>query len=309
MGLKFSPNFASPRFSRNGSQSFRWEHLARRDFLEATAKSVTLVLGLACVALIALTAKSSIETRLNAAALLNKLETISTNARPVEPPKPVEGTDFSVIASRSIFGPLTQITNTRPAAPVVVAKDPLTLIGTFVTAGEPPYAIIEDDKKKLQDVFGVGEPLFGDGKVKKIMVDRVEIERGGQTETLVLDIDSAGSDDGGSSSGANSDLVVVPETEYTQALDNLPLLLTQARAVPYFKDGKPQGLRLFAVKAGSFYERLGLKNGDVLKTINGNSLADLSQAMQLLEKLRTERSFSIAVERNSEPRDLRYEIR
>ena len=87
------------------------------------------------------------------------------------------------------------------------------------------------------------------------------------------------------------------------------MLLTQARAVPYFRDGRAAGLRLFAVKSGSLYEKLGLKNGDILKTINGSSLADLSQAMQLFEKLKSERSIGITLERNSEDKEFKYEIR
>ncbi len=291
--------------------TFRWERVLRRDSLDLISRIVTGGLAVVCVILIALTAKVLIETHLSSATLVNKLQSISPSIKlENDPAFPVSdsASDISVIASRSVFGALQ--TSTPSATPPPTAlRDPLSLIGTYVTEGEPSYAIIEDDKRKTQDVFGIGEPIFGEGQVKRIFVDKVEIERGGQLETLLLDIDSPGTDDSGPSSSSGGDLVVVQENEYTQALENLPLLLTQARAVPYFKDGKAQGLRLFAVKSGSFYERLGLKNGDVLKSINGNSLADLSQAMQLLDKLKTERSFSMSVDRNSEPRELRYEIR
>ena len=79
--------------------------------------------------------------------------------------------------------------------------------------------------------------------------------------------------------------------------------------MPYFRDGKPAGLRLFAVKTGSLYEKLGLKNGDILKSINENSLSDLSQAMQLFERLKSERSIKITLERNSEDKEFNYEVR
>lgn len=311
-GFSFSQLSSSRlRLPRAGMGAFRIERLMRRDSLELIARAVTVLLAIVCVAIIALTARSLITTRLSVAKLINKLTSIQT--APIE--EPVEGaehtvtsSDLSVLTSRSVFGTLLAANPVKPVTAPLTTKEPLTLIGTFVTGGEPPYAIIEDDRKKTQDVFAVGETIFGNGTVKRIMVDRVEIERGGQIETLVLDQEGGPSDDSGPSR-SGGDQVVIAEAEYTQALENLPLLLTQARAVPYFKDGKAQGLRLFAVKAGSFYERLGLKNGDVLKSINGNSLADLSQAMQLLEKLKSERSFSISVDRNSEPRELRYDIR
>ncbi|MFM1847929.1 MAG: ral secretion pathway protein, partial [Pseudomonadota bacterium] len=102
---------------------------------------------------------------------------------------------------------------------------------------------------------------------------------------------------------------IVDEAELDRALENLPLLLTQARAVPYFADGQAVGLRLFAIKSGSLYEKIGLRNGDVLKSVNGNSMADLSQAMQLFEKLKTERSINLTIERNREEKEFKYQIR
>ena len=49
------------------------------------------------------------------------------------------------------------------------------------------------------------------------------------------------------------------------------MLLTQARAVPYFKQGKSVGLRLFAIKAGSLFEKIGLKNGDKVVAMSGKT--------------------------------------
>ena len=86
-------------------------------------------------------------------------------------------------------------------------------------------------------------------------------------------------------------------------------MLTQARAVPYFKDGKSIGLRLFAIKSDSIFEKIGLKNADILKAVNGNSLADLTQAIKLFETLKKERSLSLTLERTNEEKEFKYEIR
>jgi general secretion pathway protein C len=102
---------------------------------------------------------------------------------------------------------------------------------------------------------------------------------------------------------------VVEEAELDKGLENLPLLLTQARAVPYFKEGRSIGLRLFAIKNGSLYEKIGLKNGDILKSINGNSLGDISQALKLFEQLKQERSINLVLEREKQDREFKYTIR
>lgn len=202
------------------------------------------------------------------------------------------------------IGPKIQQTST----PIKTqTKLPLVLIGTFLEDKDRPYTIIEDDKKKVQDVFNIGDMVFGDAKVVNIFSDKVEIHRNGQIEYLTLD-------DGPSSPTANDANPNVTEfavdgAELDTALKNLPSLLTQARAVPYFKDGKAIGLRMFSITSGSLYEKVGLQNGDILKNINGNSLSDISQAMRLFETLKQDKSINVTLERNREEKEFHYQIK
>lgn len=217
--------------------------------------------------------------------------------------------DWNILATVKPFGELGSLTTAPPPTKTVRKSSPLmlTLIGTFITSGQEPYAIIEDKKKKDQEMFLLGDSVFDQATLKQIYKDRVEIERDGGVETLFLD-DSLG-DTSDTSSGEDSDDFVIDEAEVDRGLENLPLLLTQARAVPYFKDGRSIGLRLFAIKTGSLYEKVGLRNGDILKTINGNSLGDISQALKLFEKLKEERSITLTLERAKQEREFRYTIR
>jgi len=216
--------------------------------------------------------------------------------------------DWNVIQDRKPFGVLGRI-----SAPVAAAPTPppsplmLSLIGTFLTQGQEPYAIIEDKKKNEQEMFLIGDSVFSQATLKKIYLDRVEVERNGKLEVLRLDEIAGNAGAGVISSG--SDDFVIEEAELDKGLENLPLLLTQARAVPYFKDGRSIGLRLFAIKTGSLYEKVGLKNGDILKTINGNSLGDISQALKLFEQLKSERSIGLTLERDKQEREFKYTIR
>lgn len=219
--------------------------------------------------------------------------------------------DAEIAMAKNLFGELSakapgkDIRQQKP-----VPQTQLTLVGTFI-AGDvnESYAIIEDQKKKIQEDFSRDEMIFGEARLTAIYPDKVEIERNGIKEFLKLD-DNLGSGEGGSTEGGLPiDEYVVQEGELESALQNLPLLLTQARAVPYFKGGQSVGLRLFAIKTGSLYEKVGLKNGDILKSINGNSLSDITQAAKLFEMLKQEKSISVAVERNREDRVFRYQIR
>ncbi len=216
---------------------------------------------------------------------------------------------YKAIYEKSVFGKIDE-TKSTPAEKEKKPKTslPLALVGTYVSDAASSEAIIENTKKREQDVFSIGDTIFDEAKLISIDSHQVEIERDGKREILSLE-DAPDADGSGSPSVSNEgELFVVDESELNTALDNLPLLLTQARAVPYFKDGKSVGLRLFAIKSGSLYEKIGLKNGDILKNINGNSLADITEAMKLFEKLREERSISLEIERNREPVTYQYRI-
>jgi len=237
-----------------------------------------------------------------------KVATIKSSAASAKGPDFTAEKDWSLVSSFSSFGPL------GVKAPAVQKDAPppsplmLALVGTYLQNGQEPYAIIEDKKKQNQDMFLLEQSVFGQAKLKKIYQDRVEVERNGKIEVLKLD-DFGGDGPSGGGISSEGDDYVVDEAELDKGLENLPMLLTQARAVPYFKDGRSIGLRLFAIKTGSLYEKIGLKNGDILKSINGNGLGDISQALKLFEQLKQERSISLVLERDKQDREFKYTIR
>ncbi len=48
---------------------------------------------------------------------------------------------------------------------------------------------------------------------------------------------------------------------------------SSVRTVPAVKDGKPAGFKLYAIRPGSLFARLGFLNGDTLVSINGFDLS------------------------------------
>lgn len=239
--------------------------------------------------------------------LSGRVTEITTKMSSAAPQAPNAAKEWDLLVSKQPFGALgraTVVTAAQPTPPPSPLM--LALIGTFVTKGQEPYAIIEDKKKQNQDMFLIGQSIFEQATLKKIYEDRVEVDHNGRIEVLRLD-EISGS--GPPTSNPDSDDYVVDEAELDKGLENLPLLLTQARAVPYFKDGRAIGLRLFAIKTGSLYEKVGLRNGDILKTINGNNLGDISQALKLFEQLKQERSIQLLLERDKQDREFKYTIR
>lgn len=218
---------------------------------------------------------------------------------------------FSVITTRNLFGvAIEKESSADKNAEAPVAKIKIRLVGTSVTTGTTPFAILENDKGD-QDVFDLNGMAFDQAKIVEINEDSIKVEYGGRTDTLFIEETEGGG--GGTSEGIQTTdnegtSFSVPETELNDALANLPRLLSQARAVPYFRNGQSIGMRLFAIRSGSLYEKLGLKNGDILMAVNSNSLSDPTQALKIFEQLKSERSIQLKVERSGEEKQLQYSI-
>ena len=67
---------------------------------------------------------------------------------------------------------------------------------------------------------------------------------------------------------------------------DLPRVLQDAKASPNIVDGQLKGFKLNRIRANSIYQKVGLKDGDVIKEINGIELNDTGRALKLLNRLK-----------------------
>src|SRR5262249_21671652 len=74
--------------------------------------------------------------------------------------------------------------------------------------------------------------------------------------------------------------------EDVQAVMSNPAeLLSQARILPKYENGQMQGLQISQIKPGSLYEQLGMQEGDVVTTCNGNAINAPDQAAAAMNAL------------------------
>jgi len=116
-------------------------------------------------------------------------------------------------------------------------------------------------------------------------------------------------------SDGSSGVQKVSDTEYRidrrevdDALSNLSKIATQARIVPSFKNGKSIGFKLFSIKPGSIYSKLGMKNGDVIQKINGYEINSPDKALEIYQKLRDASSVNIDLLRRGQSMQMGYNI-
>ena len=64
-----------------------------------------------------------------------------------------------------------------------------------------------------------------------------------------------------------------------------------------------------SIKKGSIYDKLGLRNGDVLCGINGEPISDPGKAFSLMSELKTASHVDLCVKRGGKTNNYAYEIR
>jgi len=241
---------------------------------------------------------------------------------------------YASIQGRDIFNSVHEEAAPPTPPPQVVTKLNLKLWGVSIHTDGHSHCIIEDLTAHKQDVYIVGSEVPGPATVKQIEWERVILDRNGAEEILELAQPGLPGAPGGRGmvasapasapaaatestpgAGANPHIQQVSDTEYkidrseiNQQLDNMNQLFTQIRAVPHFDGGQSTGFRLFAIRQGSVFDQIGLRNGDIIQNINGEAITDPAQALSQFQKLKDAQRFCVDVLRNKDTKNLCYSI-
>jgi general secretion pathway protein C len=182
------------------------------------------------------------------------------------------------------------------------------------------FAIIEDQAARRQGLYHVGDVILDVATLVRVEWDRVVLDRNGVEEVLELSSARgpanapASASGGGGAAGERirktaDNKFVVDRRELEKTVENINEVFTQARAVPFFQDGKTVGFRVFAIKPGSVFEKIGLQNGDVIQRVNGVELTDPTKAISLFTELQNEGHIALDLQRNAQSKSFSYEIR
>jgi general secretion pathway protein C len=230
---------------------------------------------------------------------------------------------YAVIYERDAFNALKGTPAERGATDAKRTDLNVKLWGTAIAADPTQsYAIIEDLAARRQSLYRVGDWILDAATLAHVEWDRVVLDRNGEEE--VLELASAhgpaasaalpGAAGGSAVAGERirktaDDKFVIDRRELEKTVANLNEVFTQARAVPYFEEGKTVGFRVFAIKPGSVFEKIGLQNGDVINRVNGVELTDPTKAISLFTELQNEGHIAVDLQRNKVAKSFSYEIR
>ncbi len=196
------------------------------------------------------------------------------------------------------------------------------LVGTITGPGGNSWAILQEKGSRKQQIFRVHGNIDG-GKIVRISRNQIQIERDGKRETLRLSEERTGFQPAGKllpppapkpSTGEevkklSANRFLVNREDVTAAVGNINQFMTQARLKPYFEKGKPAGYSVSEVVPGSLIEKLGLKNRDIIKKVNGMLVTRPEEVMQAYSQLQRDSNIEVEIERGGRTEVLRYEIR
>jgi general secretion pathway protein C len=219
--------------------------------------------------------------------------------------------DVQSIAASHIFG-AADAEDSGPAAVLQPNDDladtrlvNLTLNGT-VASEIPNYSVaIISDGGKDQEVYVIGDSVGNNATLHAVYADRVVLNENGALTNLKLPREFK--DAQASNIRRSTTTRRRPENSKSiQAVvtQNLTKLTDVIRPTPYRVEGKQVGFRVYPGRDRRKFAALGLRPGDIIKSIDGKELTDASQAMQVFQSLGTSEQVTVTIERNGETESL-----
>ena len=224
------------------------------------------------------------------------------------------GTDISAsrIAEVHLFGEATEEPDEEAAAAVAPeelenlpeTRQNLTLKGIIAATDPDLSAAIIEDASKDEGTYQIGDAIVAGASLHAVYVDRVVLNENGTLTNLVLPAEYA--------------VVAAPVRRQTRTTrrdpransiqsvvaQNVSRLADVIRPTPYFVNGQQQGYRVYPGRDRRQFAALGLRPGDLIKQIDGQSLTDPQQAMKIFQSLGSADQVSVTVERDGQPQSL-----
>ena len=219
-------------------------------------------------------------------------DTVETAALPDRQKK------YRIITDKNLFQVLTHPPDSdRNASAPGSLKEPLektrlqlALWGTVTAASKnASFAVIENKKTGEQSLFQVGDQIEG-ATIREIGRNQVILRVNGKDQLLEVDFTRKPA-----SLVSSPPSLPEPETGFPDpetppeqaGSSGLPSLMKQARIRPFFSDGKPDGLLLYGIRNDSVFQQIGLRNGDIVKAINGSDILSAQDAATIYQSLNT----------------------
>lgn len=227
-------------------------------------------------------------------------------------------TDLQPLTSANLFGQLDLTAGQNNLSPATIPLTSLNLVLTGVMMrGAGGFAIVSVNGGEATS-FTIGDEILAGATLHAVYPDRALLRRAGVLESMLLK-DSISLPEGavvtspqhrvaGPFAGIqeNGNNFTVQRNTLTQQMQK-PEFLTQALMVP----NAGGGFLVREIQPGSIYEKLGVRTGDVIRSVNGQPINNMEEVMKLYQQLggvNRVGSVSIEVMRGGRSESLQYNL-
>jgi len=159
-----------------------------------------------------------------------------------------------------------------------------------------------------ESAYCAGEEISPGVRLESVQADRIVILRNGVRESVLMK----------DAEGAPGTVVAVQPVVQSLGADRQvvdrrqlqrqigrPEFLSQALIVP----NPGGGFLVREIQSGSVYEKLGLQQGDVIRTVNGQPITNMDDVMRLYQQFGTAERVTVDVQRHGRAETLYYDMR
>lgn len=223
--------------------------------------------------------------------------------------------DVNVIAS--------WVEKTDDPTEVPEADIKVKLLATMVASPEAfsSALIAEESSPDLPSAYSIGD-MVHDRKVVSIEDQKVGLEKDGNVEYLLLEggdfmVDAPAPGEEATTEGGEGGVTANGENKFTVSRDTFDKYINDLEGISRMgrallhrgADGEFDGYRLSAIRRNTLADQLGIKNGDIIHSVNGQPLNSVQAAMGAYNTMRTEQSFCFEISRRGSPTELCYDVR
>jgi general secretion pathway protein C len=248
---------------------------------------------------------------------------------PPPPPAPTSTFSLQPLLAAHLFGQPSEDLAGQRHDNLPVSSLNLALTGV-VASDTGGYALISVSGQP-QEPYAVGQTVTGGAVLHAVYPERVVIRRNGSLESLLLEqtdnappqiaqapvrpmslnrtanvpvaAEPARETVGGSQGGSEEPIYMMPP-EQTTARPSPPDITKQATLMPA-RDG---GVTVRLIQPGSIYEKMKMRSGDVIKSINGQQINSPNDALRLYQQMPNMGAVQIEVVRGGRSQVLSHQF-
>lgn len=200
---------------------------------------------------------------------------------------------------------------TRKQADTTPVDLPFELLGTLIAGGQDSIAYIRDTRNGIKKTCKIGSSLR-EYEVIKIALREVTLSTGRESFVLKMTHTAGGALQGDAPVKAITEISSGTMIVNKRAiLPQIAAIIKQAASVKLsaqYADKELTGMQIDGIADQSVLAQAGLRNNDVIQTVNNQKVTSYQKALQLAHRARTQKEIQVTLLRNGESQQISYRI-